>query len=137
MTEVPVNRKEIGSAKSDLNNSKVTLDLVDNKFYVISFNDNKYQYLKNHVSVVLNETPETMYLFFKSVFDDFEKKDVTEKEFKSGDYIITVNYLGNIPERHVSVIFQNNESSKIVAMPFLDFFNWFTLFGDVNPEKQK
>jgi len=135
MTEVPINRKEIGSAKSDLNKTEVTLDLVDNKFYVISFTDNKYQYIKNNVSVVLNESPETMYKFYKSVFDDFEKKEVTEKEFKSGDYKITVSYLGNVPERHVSVIFQNIESSKIVSMPFLDFFNWFTLFGEVNSQK--
>ncbi|MBP1165105.1 hypothetical protein JOE44_001989 [Chryseobacterium sp. PvR013] len=132
MTEVKSNRKEIGSIQSGMSKTKITLEKINDDYYVFSFIDNSYEQLKIPEAVILNEKPETMYAFYKSVFDDYENADVKEKIFKSGDYKITVNFLGKIPERHTAIFFQKVNSTKVVVTPFLSILEWFALLSDVD-----
>lgn len=134
MTEIKSNRKQIGSIESSMSKTKITLERVNNDYYVLSFIDNSYQEIRVPEAVILNETPDTMYSFYKSIFDDFENVNVKEKIFKSGDYNINVAYFGKIPDRHVSLFFQKKNSTKIVVTPFLSVLEWAMLFLDLKKE---
>lgn len=129
MTEIKSNKTQIGSIESSMSKTMIFLERVNNEYYVLAFVDNLSE--KSEV-VILKETPQTMYSFFKSVYDNYNDENVKEKIFKSGEYKIIVDYLGSVPNRHTAISFDKKSGSKSLTTPFLNAKEWSSLFNDID-----